>query len=146
MKIFNNSQKIAIVKAYHSGKSVSEICKEQEIKRERVYAWINKYTVSDIIGNIVKETYKSVKRPRKYAITGKSEITTKMVCYTLKKETELRFDEFAKINQVNKSAMVDKLINAEIDSIEKAKLAEINKTTFAEILVNLQILINKINL
>jgi predicted transcriptional regulator len=40
---------------------------------------------------------------------------TKKVTITLDKETIKRLDIYAKANSINKSALVDRLINAEID-------------------------------
>lgn len=44
---------------------------------------------------------------------------TKKVTFTLDKETIKRFDIYAKTNAINKSALLDKLINAEIDKSKK---------------------------
>lgn len=41
--------------------------------------------------------------------------TTKKVTFTLDKTTIKRFDEYAKTNAINKSALLVKLINAELD-------------------------------
>lgn len=38
-----------------------------------------------------------------------------MACFTLKKETIKRLDEFSKKKSINKSGFVDRLINEEID-------------------------------
>jgi len=45
--------------------------------------------------------------------------TTKKVTITLKNETIKRLDAFAKLNSINKSALVDRLINEEITKKEK---------------------------
>ena len=41
--------------------------------------------------------------------------TTKLCAYTLKIETDKKFNEYAKKKSINKSALVDRLINEEID-------------------------------
>jgi post-segregation antitoxin (ccd killing protein) len=41
--------------------------------------------------------------------------TTKLSSFTLKLETTKKLDEYAKKKSVNKSALVDRLINEEID-------------------------------
>jgi metal-responsive CopG/Arc/MetJ family transcriptional regulator len=46
---------------------------------------------------------------------------TKKVTFTLDKETIKRFDEYAKTNAINKSALLDKLINEEIKKYEKQR-------------------------
>jgi|LakMenEpi03Aug12_release.lakeMendotaPanAssembly.Ray.scaffolds.fasta_scaffold1905798_1 hypothetical protein len=45
--------------------------------------------------------------------------TTKKVTFTLDKTTIKKFDEYAKSNAINKSALLVKLINKEIDKINK---------------------------
>jgi hypothetical protein len=44
--------------------------------------------------------------------------TTKKVTITLKLETIEKLDNYAKLNSINKSALIDKLINTEINSKE----------------------------
>lgn len=44
---------------------------------------------------------------------------TKKVTFTLDKKTIERFHEYAKANSINKSALLNKLINNEIDSKNK---------------------------
>lgn len=41
--------------------------------------------------------------------------TTKKVTVTLKKSTITRLDAYAKANSVNKSALIDRLVNEEMD-------------------------------
>jgi len=41
--------------------------------------------------------------------------TTKLCAYTIKIETEKKFNKYAKEKSINKSALVDRLINEEID-------------------------------
>jgi hypothetical protein len=45
--------------------------------------------------------------------------TTKKVTVTLKKTTIIRLKKFAIVHSINKSALIDRLINEEIDKKEK---------------------------
>ena len=45
---------------------------------------------------------------------------TKLTSFTLKLETSEKLDEYAKKNSINKSALVDRLINNEIDRMNKS--------------------------
>ena len=47
--------------------------------------------------------------------------TTKLCAFTLKLETIKRFEKWAKIKSINKSAFIDRMINEEIDKEEKKK-------------------------
>lgn len=44
--------------------------------------------------------------------------TTKLASFTLKIDTINRLNEYAKKNSINKSALIDRLINKEIDYME----------------------------
>ncbi len=46
--------------------------------------------------------------------------TTKLSSFTLKLETAEKLDEYAKKNSINKSALVDRLINNEINRMNKS--------------------------
>ena len=43
----------------------------------------------------------------------------KLVSFTIKKETIERLREYSKKNSINKSALIDRLINKEIDNNEE---------------------------
>lgn len=47
--------------------------------------------------------------------------TTKLSSFTLKKETTKKLDEYSKKKSINKSALVDRLINEEIDKENEKK-------------------------
>ena len=53
--------------------------------------------------------------------TRRSNITTKMVSFTIKHETIERLEEYSKKKSINKSGFVDRLINEEIDREENGK-------------------------
>ena len=44
---------------------------------------------------------------------------SKMTNFTLKKETVKKLDDYAKSLSINKSALVDRLLNIEIDSVNE---------------------------
>ncbi len=47
--------------------------------------------------------------------------SSKLSSFTLKLETIKRLDKYAKEKSINKSALIDRLINHEIDKNEKGK-------------------------
>ena len=47
--------------------------------------------------------------------------TTKLSSFTLKPDTIKRLSKYAKKHSINKSALIDRLINEEIDKYEKRR-------------------------
>lgn len=135
-KKFSELEKKTAVKSFLEGKTRVQICGDLGIDKSTFRYWIRKYSDYPIRKNNRKRIILRTKNP----------YPTKLVCYTLDKETSARFDEYAKNNKINKSGLVNMLIQRELDNAKpnNKSILNANIIILTETVHNLQLLMSQI--